>query len=58
MWKLASSAKIWYPTEVAELKVAASGGHQSGQGPDKFKVDQKSWNLQFLSYKGVTPPGF
>ena len=45
--------KIWYLIEVAEVEIAASGGRQSGQGPDKKEFDQKFWNQQFLSYKSV-----
>ena len=38
---------------MAEVEFAASGGRRSGQGPDEKKIDQKSWNRQFLSYKNV-----
>ena len=35
IWKLTYFAKIWYPIEVAEVEIAASGGRWSGQGPDE-----------------------
>ena len=49
IWKLTYSAKTWYPIEVAEVGIAALGGHWSGQDPGKKKFDKKFWNLQFLS---------
>ena len=33
IWKLTYFTKIWYPIEVAEVEIAASGGRRSGQGP-------------------------
>ena len=33
IWKLRSSAKIWYPVEVNEFEVATSGGRRSGLDP-------------------------
>ena len=53
IWKLRSFAKIWYPIEVAEVKIAASGGRRTGQGPIEKKVWSKFWNLQFLSYTNI-----
>ena len=35
MWKLKYSAIIWYPIEVFEVQIAASGGQRNGQGPKK-----------------------
>ena len=35
IWKLIYCAKIWYPIEVAEVEIAATGGRQSGQDPDE-----------------------
>ena len=37
-----SSAKIWYATEVAEVKIRASGGRGSGQGPGEKKFNKNS----------------
>ena len=53
IWKLTYFTKIWYPIEVAEVEIAASGGRRSGQGPGEKKFDQKFWNRQFLSYKNI-----
>ena len=33
IWKLTSSAKIWYPIEVTQVKIRAYGGRWSGKGP-------------------------
>ena len=50
IWKLTTSAKIWYPIEVSKVEIRVSGVHQNGHGPGKIKFEQKSWNLQLLSY--------
>ena len=53
MWKLRYSAKIWYPIEVAEVEIAASGGRRSGQVPGDKKLIKNSeirnfWATQTL----------
>ena len=53
IWKLTFSAKVWYPIEVVEVQIAASGGCWSGQGPGEKKFDKKFWNLQFLSHTNI-----
>ena len=52
-WKLRSLAKIWYPIEVAEVEIAASGGRRSGQVPGNKKLIKNSeirnfWATQTL----------
>ena len=37
---LVSSAKIWDPIEVAEVKIEAPGGRRSGKGPDMKKMSR------------------
>ena len=40
-WHIQYSAKIWYPIEVAEVKIAVSWGRWSDQGPGEEKFDKK-----------------
>ena len=40
-YKLTYSAKIGYPVEVAEVKIVASEGRRSSQGPGEKKFDKK-----------------
>ena len=43
-------AEIWYPIEVAEVEIAASGGRRSGQGPDEKKSFK---NLEIGNFWGT-----
>ena len=46
-------AKIQYPIEVIEVQIAASGGHQSAEGPGKKKLMKNSEICNFLSYANL-----
>ena len=49
-------AKIWYHIEVPEVEIAASGGHQSGEGPGEKKFHQKILKSAiFELHKHYTP---
>ena len=48
---MTSSAKIWYPIEVADVKIAASRGRGSGQGPDEKNSIKNSEIRNFLATK-------
>jgi hypothetical protein len=48
-----SLAKIKNTIEVAEVKIAASGGRRIDQGPGKKIFDQIFCNPQFLIYTKV-----
>ena len=56
MWKLTSSAKIWYPIEVAEDKITVSGGRQSGQGPGVGSKIQISAIVKIKIFYWYIPP--
>ena len=43
--------EIWYPIEVNEIEIVATGGPQSGQGPGEKMFDQKLSYLLFFELR-------